>query len=471
MIKISEVQQLQETVIDGGYCIGCGACAAVKDSPFKVEMDVYGCYTAKLEKKEDVNKDVEVLKVCPFSGHSKNENELGDIYFPNNVYKSNHIGNYIKCFAGHVNQGLFREKGSSGGMGKWLGQILLKEKEIDYLIHVVGNSTSDANVPLFDYQIVSDPEEVVNGSKSSYYPTTLDKVLQVIESKPGRYAITGVPCFVKAIRLLCLDNPLLKDRIRFTMGIVCGGMKSANQSKMIGWQLGVHPDNLVAIDFRGKDPSKPASRKIYQVWSNRDNLVRSEATSKIHGTDYGASFFKPNACDYCDDVVGETADVSFGDAWLPQYVNDSKGTSIVVVRNQIILDIIEKYRQSNLLLLDEIEGKDVVKSQEGGFRHRREALSFRLGKKEKIGEWYPKKRVAPNEFEIDKKRRKIYQLREDIASRSHIQFYEALKKNDFNHFLKKMVKIEGKYFNLVRGTKFQRKLRRIQELVTKFFKK
>ena len=36
------------------------------------------------------------------------------------------------------------------------------------------------------------------------------------------------------------------------------------------------------------------------------------------------------ACEFCDDVVGETADMSVGDAWLPGYVSDWRGTSVVV---------------------------------------------------------------------------------------------------------------------------------------------
>ncbi len=37
----SEVTELLETVIDGGYCIGCGACASISDSPLKMQLDEY----------------------------------------------------------------------------------------------------------------------------------------------------------------------------------------------------------------------------------------------------------------------------------------------------------------------------------------------------------------------------------------------------------------------------------------------
>jgi len=43
-------------------------------------------------------------------------------------------------------------------------------------------------------------------------------------------------------------------------------------------------------------------------------------------------------------VFAETADVVLGDAWLPEYVQDSDGTNVVVTRNQDIRQLIVKAR-------------------------------------------------------------------------------------------------------------------------------
>ena len=177
----------------------------------------------------------------------------------------------------------------------------------------------------------------------------------------GRYAITGVPCFIKTLRLIAFEEEILKKRIKYTIGIICGGMKSANHSKLIGWQLGIKPENLVGIDFRRKYKDKPASNKIYQAWSNLDTIERYKDSFEIYGTEWGAGYFKPNACDYCDDVVGETSDVSLGDAWLPQFVNDPNGTSIMVIRNYDILEIVNRYKINNTLILHSVSSEEVVK--------------------------------------------------------------------------------------------------------------
>ena len=42
-----------ENVIENNYCIGCGACASVPNSPIRIEMNEYGMYQAVVVKKSD----------------------------------------------------------------------------------------------------------------------------------------------------------------------------------------------------------------------------------------------------------------------------------------------------------------------------------------------------------------------------------------------------------------------------------
>ncbi|SOD98327.1 Coenzyme F420 hydrogenase/dehydrogenase, beta subunit C-terminal domain [Spirosoma fluviale] len=465
---MTDSRTLYETVIKGGYCIGCGACATKQDSAFNMKMDEFGTYVAVPKSDIDTNNH-NVLSVCPFSGKSKNEDELADIFFPKLENRDKKIGKYIANYAGHVEKGAFRERGSSGGLGKWIGYKLLEKNKIDYFIQLVPNETSDTGNPLFDYGFFSDKNEVLKGSKSSYYPVTLDKVVARIKEQEGRYAITGVPCFIKTLRLLANEDAVLKERIAFTVGIVCGGMKSANQAKMIGWELGVKPENLIGIDFRRKYADRPASQKIYQVWSNADTIERYKNAGEIYGTDYGSGFFKPMACDYCDDVVGETADISLGDAWLPQFTKDPKGTSLIIVRNQEIQNLLNEAQISGELELSELTAEEVARSQDGGFRHRREALSGRIAKKELKQEWFPEKRVSAGEFVISPQRKEIYELREKIAQKSHLAFLDALQNGDLASFKADMAPLVKRYYTANHGNLSIRIKKKISRLLKRIF--
>ena len=135
---MTESRELFEKIIKNDYCIGCGSCASVKDSPFKIHMDKYGNIVAEAHNDPDKS-DIKVLKFCPFSEQAKNEDEISELFFPDIKNKHSKIGKYLTCYAGYVEEGDFRERGSSGGFGKWLGYTLLKENVIDYFIQVYPN--------------------------------------------------------------------------------------------------------------------------------------------------------------------------------------------------------------------------------------------------------------------------------------------------------------------------------------------
>ena len=112
---------------------------------------------------------------------------------------------------------------------------------------------------------MSDENSVKAASGSVYYPVEMSEVIQKILEVPGRYAITGLPCFIKALRLAAQKNRKLRERIVFTIGLVCGQMKSKNYTKYIAALAG--NDSLKKIQsvyYRGKSPEKPASNFYFQ---------------------------------------------------------------------------------------------------------------------------------------------------------------------------------------------------------------
>ena len=69
----------------------------------------------------------------------------------------------------------------------------------------------------------------------------------------------------------------------------------------------------------------------------RGSRTRAETAAATHRAaidgNWAFGAFQPAACNSCDDVFAETADVVFGDAWLPQYTDDWRGTNVVVTRS------------------------------------------------------------------------------------------------------------------------------------------
>ncbi len=72
-----ELNVLFKTVVDGGYCIGCGACASVSGSPIHMKLDDYGRLQANWESStNNYPQSTSLQTVCPFSGEVLNEDQI-----------------------------------------------------------------------------------------------------------------------------------------------------------------------------------------------------------------------------------------------------------------------------------------------------------------------------------------------------------------------------------------------------------
>nr|WP_290701604.1 Coenzyme F420 hydrogenase/dehydrogenase, beta subunit C-terminal domain [Halomonas sp. UBA3074] len=428
-------QALNDTVIANGYCVGCGACAVPEQSPFKIGMDDYGQYQATLkDTKVFATTQSDYEKLCPFGSGAPNEDEIASKKFSDTCEHNSQVGYYNGVYAGYVNEGEFRKQGSSGGMGTWVLNELLSSGLVDYVVHVKSETTGqDLNNIPFKYQISETLEETQQGGKSRYYPIELSEVLKVVREKPGRYAVVGLPCFIKSIRLLQAQDPILAERIHYCVGLVCGHLKSAHYAQSLAWQMGIVPEELKGIDFRIKDPSQPANR--YSTYAKGSSGEKVVPTNQLFGADWGAGAFKYKACDFCDDVFAETADVVLGDAWLPEYVQDSYGTNVVVTRNQDIRQLIISARTQGRLVMDDLGVVKAEKSQDAGLRHRKIAIGYRLYCEKMAESWIPTKRTEPVKRLSPRYEMKRQRLRTKMRILSHQSFLNAKTTGKLPYYL------------------------------------
>ncbi len=465
-MNMHSYRDLKEKVIDNGYCIGCGACVSEGDVKGTNKLDPYGMYKPSFDQLNSPVSDV-----CPFFT-SRNESELGEMLFSGfeDIKRNEFIGFYLETYAGHVIEDDFRKLGSSGGFATWILSRLLEERLIDAVIHV---KPSGKKGILFEYGISSNLEEVRNGAKSRYYPVEFSEVLDEVRKNRKKYAFVGIPCFVKAMRLLCTSDKEIADRVTFFVGLVCGHLKSSCFSEMLAWQKGVKPEDLRTIDFRWKYPSGLASEYGIRISGekNGEMVTLTEKASDFYGYNWGYGFFKYKACDYCDDVVSETADVSVGDAWLPEYVTDSGGTNVIIIRNPVIKKIVDQGIKERALKLDVLDPGVVVKSQEAGFRHRRDLLAYRIALLEMEGKWYPPKRVEANTAGISERYKKITVLRMQLREKSHIAFEKALRADDFEVFRTEMKPLLQEYDRLYRKSFASRALSKAKRSLRKLIKR
>jgi coenzyme F420 hydrogenase subunit beta len=459
---------LRRTVIEGGYCVGCGACAAVPGSPASVRLDDYGRYSAVIDSdSDDVGFEPGLLSICPFASGAPSEDGIAVQLYSDKAEYDDRIGYHLATYVGFAAEGDFRARGGSGGMAKWVLHELMREGLVDAAIHVAAAGTGDPHTPLYEYRVAETTDAIRAGAKSVYYPVEMSGVLAHIREHAGRYAMVGLPCFIKAARLLALHDPVIAERLRYTVGLICGHLKSTRYAEMLAWQGGIEPGDLVSIDFRVKIPGRRANEKGVEIVGVRNGaeVRRIDVVQSFLGTDYNLGFFKYPACDYCDDVVAETADVAVGDAWLPEYLDDGRGTSVVIVRHAEILALLTRGTSSGRLRLSPVSKDRVIESQAAGFRHRREGLSYRLYLKDRAGLWYPPKRVSPRRNHLSRRRRRVYELRMEMARRSDEAFCRAVRSGGFGAFRTEMEPLLSQYAGLFRAPLWRRSLGRVTRLL------
>jgi coenzyme F420-reducing hydrogenase beta subunit len=389
-----------------GLCVGCGSCAE------RMHWDRNGF----LKPAASAASTSSFALSCPFSPSAPNEDVIALERFGEAAAHDDRIGRFESTYVGHVAEEPFRRSGSSGGLTSWVAAELLRRGIVEGIAHVAPTDTATGRH--FAYRISRSVEELSAGAKSRYYPVELSQVLAEIRAVPGRYAVVGIPCFIKAVHLLRRVDPLISERVTHTLGLFCGHMKSAAMVESFAWQLGIELNRVRALDYRVKDESRPANWYRTRLDLQEGGSVEQDWWHLADG-DWGAGFFQNPACDWCDDVVAETADIAFGDAWVEPHSSDGRGTNVVVVRSKQLKALVEAARAAGRLVLEPVDAEFIVRTQAAGLRHRRDGLAYRLSWRRRGV--VPKKRVRPSDA-LPLRRKLVYRLRHGIARWSHRLF-------------------------------------------------
>lgn len=376
-----------ETIVKNELCIGCGLCTiSCNSQALEMNLNKYGFYEP--EQINQCNCNGDCIKVCPFNPledfNKNDEDHLSREFLFDSQYNNPQIGSYTNLYVGYSPK--YRLSSSSGGLATSILTKLLNEKEVDYVISVKESIDNH-----FEYRISANSEELIKSSKTRYYPVTLATVFKKIEELEGSFAIVGVGCFIKAIRLYQKNNPKQGLKIKFLIGIICGGVKSSFFTEYLSSKLGYDNYSFKNPQYRIKDLTSKASDYSYGCESIITDDFKTLKMKSV-GDMWGTGLFKANACDLCDDVTTELADISLGDAWIEPYVSDGAGTSVIIARSKKGNELIERSILNNELNVKPISLDKFLSSQRGSFNHRRSALPFRQRLMKNNGYLTPQKR-------------------------------------------------------------------------------
>ncbi|KQM82772.1 hypothetical protein ASE68_05435 [Agromyces sp. Leaf222] len=279
--------------------------------------------------------------------------------------------------------------------------------------------------------------------------------------------MTAIPSFAYELRLLQQLRPEYAERIPYIIGLICGHQKTANYALQLAWRAGIHPEDLEEIDFRKKIPGRPSNKYATELRGNVNGQVVTAEATELFGMDWGLGMFKANFSDFTEDAFNETADIVLGDAWLPQYTADSRGTNVVITRSAELHDLVTSASQRGRLKLEIISPKLMMQSQTGLMRQNFQEVSARYNYLAKRGEYVPAIR-RPSRKRVSMLRRRIQIERLRTSRVSHDAWLLAVRADDLAAFDRRM---EAPIERYRRAQRTERRLRKPREALGRLWRK
>ncbi len=344
-------------------CVGCGVCAGVcPTGALAMGENDFGEYRPRITGGSCTDCGL-CGRVCPFVA-GPDEDQLGEALYSRveEIRNTPETGYYLSnCCGGIVDERL-RWSRTSGGLASWVLAQLLETGVVDRVVCVADGPRPDR---LFEFAVFSDAASVWSASRSSYYPVEISACLQSILKSDLRYAVIGLPCLVKGLRKAQMAMPRLKDRIPVVLGLTCGQQRSKWFAEYLIRLTGESVENVTRVSFRVKRKNQPAHRHLFSVWTEGNNVPKHADWFGKYGEAWSESLFKISACNYCDDVFAELADISLMDAWLPGHRDDPRGTSIAIARSPLCRNLLDDGAAAGVLRIEPLAVEQVIRSQAG----------------------------------------------------------------------------------------------------------
>lgn len=317
-------------------CVGCGLCALV--CPSQAIQIVYGKFKEFRPSIEATRCDECGLcrKYCPVI--RENLEALGT------KISSSSDGMMFglessQCYVG-FDQNQEKRKGSaSGGVVTGILQHLLITGAIEEVIHA---EAVNAVTGAVHYKVcISKSIAECHQRRSSFYgPLCYYDAMSHYQDKAARIAITGVPCVLRGLKKLFTEHPRFNKNKVTLLALSCSHNVSGQFVDYLADSFNIDPSQPYTALLRDKHNIPDANN--FNTCFKYDNHVpdRRNRYSTLFTPLWRSYCFSLEACHYCPDFWGAEADVSVKDAW-GHWAEDPLGKSIVVVRNQKLLEAIQ----------------------------------------------------------------------------------------------------------------------------------
>jgi coenzyme F420 hydrogenase subunit beta len=217
--------------------------------------------------------------------------------------------------------------------------------------------------------------ELVDASKSKYCPVATNTCLNQALKEDGKYALVGLPCHINGVRKAETVLKSLENKIVLKLGLLCSHTVDFEGISFLLKKLGVNENKVHSLSYRGQGWP---GYLVIETTGNGKISVPLVGSWHAYWPLFSSFFFTPMRCTMCPDQAAELADLSFGDAWLPEMRGDRKGVSVVISRTSRGQQLLEAAEDAKAVALAPLDIRRVEESQLVNLRFKKDDLACRL---------------------------------------------------------------------------------------------
>ena len=360
-----EIRNIQE-IRKQRLCVGCGTCTVIcPTNAIKICLNDRGFHEAVVDNSKCTECKL-CLEVCP--SHVIDFDEMNNFVF-NRRASDDLIGNYMRFYVGHAKDNSIYQSGQSGGLITALLAFALEKGFIDGAV-VTKMAEPEPLRP--KVVIAKNKEELLSTTRSKYCSAPVNMKIKEILKRDEKFAVVGLPCQIYALRNLERLMPQLKDKIILHMGLFCSHVLSLNVIGFLSYKAGFQKEDIVKFDYRAKE---------WRGWPGDVLFKLKNGTTKFLPREYRMltkNFFSSWRCKMCYDHLNEFADISFGDAWLPEVVKHRKGETIVITRTEKGENLIQKAKEEGIIEVKEVSRATLMQAQKTSITKKKNWLEAHL---------------------------------------------------------------------------------------------
>lgn len=289
-------------------------------------------------------------RACP--GHSVDFVSLHRLVFSSD-FRFGWLGTFIDCALAHSDDRVLRRDAASGGV---VSSVLVAALEAGTIDGAIVVKLADHGDPFrTETYIARTRSEILAASGSKYQTVPMGIRLRDVwqSSREEHYAFVGLPCHVHGLRKAQQLFPKLKRRVGPVISLFCGRGTCPLGTEFVLKRLKLRKEEVIKVSYRdGKWPGRFTA------------TLKSGAVRFLPLDDYVfiMKMFQNIRCVMCADHTGEFADLSVGDAWLPE-LKGQEGWNVVVARTTIGQKLLQAARNNKNLVAYPVGSSKVIDSQ------------------------------------------------------------------------------------------------------------